>query len=314
MNELPEISVIIATYRRYRKLLECLRSLSLAKQAGMANLEVIVVDDGGGLSHEIEQEDAGLDIQWIYLSRNLGQPGAQAVGVQKAKGEILAFLDDDAIVARHWLKAIENYFKQNPEVGAVLGKIEALDLSHILARMRQQIYERRHRLYTDPDYMARLKAEYDLRVGAVSGLSSHISGGDFAIRRSVLFDVGGLAENIRLGCDDLMSQRLLKAGHAIGYLREMVINHHHNQSFRALFRNNFHEGQDKVRIARLSGGNGFEILGSALFSLFRVPFRIVEFPEMLMADKNAVLVYGIYTCVQFFDALGQIYQVVFVSS
>lgn len=308
MNEPPEISIIIATYRRYQLLLECLESLSIARQNCAVNFEVIVVDDGGALPREIERQVSGLEIRWVYLEQNLGQPGAQAVGVQQARGEILAFLDDDAIVAPHWPQVISRYLRQNPDIGAVLGKIEAVDLSHILARMRQQIYDRRHRLYTSPDYIARLKAEYNLTVGAVPGLSNHISGGNFAIRRTVLASIGGLAESVRLGCDDLMSQRLLQAGQAIGYLPEMVIYHHHNQSFRTLFRNNFHEGRDRVRIAQLSGSS--KLIGQALLNLFRVPFRIIEFPEMLAADRNAVLVYGIYTCVQLFDALGQIYQAV----
>ena len=42
-------------------------------------------------------------------------------GVNEAKGEIIAFVDDDAIVENDWLKKADNFFQQYPEIDVVGG-------------------------------------------------------------------------------------------------------------------------------------------------------------------------------------------------
>ena len=302
----PPLSVVIATYRRDQLLGACLVSLRQARAA--ADFEVVVVDDGGGLSPSIRTAIDGLDVEWILLSHNVGQPAAQAEGVRRAHGAIVAFVDDDAVVDPGWASAILDCFARWPEVGAVLGRIEAYDDLHVLARMRQQIYERRHRTYLDPAHAALLRTRYGLSVPAAVPLSDHVSGGNFAARRSVLEAIGGFASDIRLGCDDLLSERLLRSGHAIAYEPAMRIRHHHNCRFSVLFRNNFVEGRDHIRIARLSGQPRGREIRSALGNLLGVPVRIFKFPEMLVAGGNRAAIYGIYTAVQAFDAAGRVYE------
>jgi GT2 family glycosyltransferase len=310
MNNAPEVSVIIATYQRYSLLIGCLQSLKTAQETGRHRFEVIAVDDGGKLPHTIEKEVDGLTVQWLYLEQNLGQPGAQAAGVKAAAADIFAFLDDDAEVDAHWVDAIFDYFQRYPEVGAVLGRIQPVDSSHLLPRMRQQIYEKRHRLYTDPAYIQKLRQEANLPVTTSPGLSNHISGGNYTIRREILEKIGGIDPSIRLGSDDWLSMRLLNAHIPIGYNPQMIIRHHHNRSARVLFSTNIIEGRDRIRILRRGDASRGKLLRAAFGSLIKAPFAIRNFPEMLQADKIKIKVYIVYTLVQFFDALGQVYEAV----
>jgi len=310
MNDVPEVSVIIATYHRYSLLIGCLQSLKAARETGKHRFEVIVVDDGGKLPTAIEKEVDELPVHWIYLAQNQGQPGAQAAGVKTASADIFAFLDDDAEVDEHWVDAIADYFQQYPEVGAVLGRIKPADPSNLLPRMRQQIYEKRHQTYTNPAYIQKLQQEAGLPATASPGLSNHISGGNYTIRREVLEKIGGIDPSIRLGSDDWLSMRLLKAHIPIGYNPQMIIRHHHNRSYRVLFSTNIIEGRDRIRILRRSGASRGKLLSSAFISLLKAPFAIRNFPEMLQADKIKFRVYVVYTLVQLFDALGQIYEAV----
>jgi GT2 family glycosyltransferase len=301
----PEVSVIIATYRRPEMLSACLRSLLPCRGV---RFEVIVVDDGAGLSDAAKAAAQGLDVQWLSLSENVGQPGAQARGVLLASAALLAFLDDDAEVDAYWVASVRDYFAAHRDVSAVLGRIEPLSTRKLLMRTRQQIYDRRHRNYTDPAYAARLKEKYGLRVESETGLSNHISGGNFAIRRGVLEEIGGFSPDVRLGSDALLSERLLESGNAIGYNPRMTIFHHHNPSYRTLFRNNFQEGRDSIRILYKTGRIP-PYLGWRLFlNLLKSPFRIAEFPEMLQADRWRIRAYFVYTGIQTVDALGQIFQ------
>ena len=306
MPEAPRLSIVVATYQRDQLLSACLASLRRARAEG--DFEVVVVDDGGGLGRSMP---AGIDdplVRWVFLSRNQGQPAAQAEGIRRAQGDLLGFLDDDAIVEPGWISAILRCFERWPEVGAVVGRIVAFDRAHILSRMRQQIYDRRHRTYLDPTHAAALKTRYALEVPDEVPLSDHVSGGNFAVRRSVLEAVGGLACEVRLGCDDLLSERILRAGHPIAYEPAMRIRHRHNHRFKVLFRSNFVEGRDRVRIARLAGQTRRAALRAAAANLAAAPVRIREFPDMLAAGGSRWAIYGIYTAVCAFDAAGRMYE------
>jgi len=310
MPDAPPISVIIATYRRYGDLVDCLRSLAQARTAGGVGFETIVVDDGGGLPRTIECEVPELSVAWIYAPENRGQPAAQALGVARARGAILAFLDDDAVVAPGWVRAIRDFFERHPDISAVLGRIQARDLTHVLARMRQQIYERRHATYTDPAHRDRLRARYALPVTTDAWLSETISGGNSAFRRDALERAGGPASELRRGADRQLAARLLAAGCAIGYNPEMVIYHVQHRGWKFLMANSVRVGRAQVQALRAGGRGRLAVLGSALASPFRAPFRIRQARYLFAADPSRLKVYAHYTAIQWLEALGQIYQAV----
>lgn len=93
METNPLISVIITTYRRPQLVL---RAIAGALAQTLANLEVIVVVDGP--DPEAEAVLATVDdprFRVLVLPRNVRLAGARNAGVQAAKGEWVAFLDDD---------------------------------------------------------------------------------------------------------------------------------------------------------------------------------------------------------------------------
>lgn len=308
MPDAPAVSVIVATYRRYGDLVDCLRSLAQARTSGGVDFETIVVDDGGGLPRAIEGEVPELPVDWIYAPENRGQAAAQALGVARGRGAILAFLDDDAVVAPGWVREIRDYFDRHPDISAVLGRIRARDLTHVLARMRQQIYERRHATYTDPAYRDRLKARYALPVTTDAWLSETISGGNSAFRRDALERAGGPASELRRGADRQLAERLLTAGCAIGYNPEMVIYHVQHRGWRFLIANSFRVGRAQVQGLRGGGKGRLTVLGYALASPIRAPFRIRQARYLFAADPSRLKVYVHYTAIQWLEAIGQIYQ------
>ena len=218
-------------------------------------------------------------------------------------------VNDIPVIMPGWIAGIHAFFEQYPEIGVVLGKIRAKDMSHILARMRQQVYERRHWKYTQPDYAERIKVAYDLRVETTAFLSDHVSGGNFAIRREVLEAVGGIASKMRRGADGILSKKLLRAGYAIGYNPDMVIYHDHNCSYRVMYRQGFGEGRAQVHEALKGGMGKYQVARRALSNLVLAPVQIRNFTELLQTDRNTVKIYLIYTSFRFSIAAGQIYEV-----
>jgi GT2 family glycosyltransferase len=300
MAERPIISLIIPTFQREELLRKCLHSIYVAEQHFLG-FEVVVVDDGGGLSEEIEKEFAGAEIRWVRLPENRGQASAQEIGRQRARGEILAFLDDDCILKEAWLSEIQRFFATHLQLACVTGRVEAQETSHIQARTRQEIYNERLRRFAEEGFKAALQAKWKLPDCPDVLLSDHLSGGNFAIRREVLEAIGGFDQSAQFGNDRVMSHRLLEAGHAIAYDPDMVVYHRHDARFRTIYRiarrkmeRHYASGQ-AIRLR--------ECLPLFL-DLLRAPFEIRRHPEMYRADPSRVKVYLAFTCVQALYALG----------
>ena len=92
-NDRPLVSVIIPTYNRARDLKEAVDSVL---RQTYQNIEIIVVDDGStDETHEIMNSFTDQRIKYIK-KKNERHPGkTRNVGLQAAKGEYIAFLDDD---------------------------------------------------------------------------------------------------------------------------------------------------------------------------------------------------------------------------
>jgi glycosyltransferase involved in cell wall biosynthesis len=100
MNHGPLISVIIPTFNRTRQVQAALRSV-LAQT--YTEFEVIVVDDGStdgtgqALQTLVSQEGCNGRRVRYFFRPNQGQSAARNMGIEKARGELVAFLDSDDI-------------------------------------------------------------------------------------------------------------------------------------------------------------------------------------------------------------------------
>ena len=303
------LTIIIATYRRNRLLAECLASVSRQRKKGFRDFDVIVVDDGGGKTSTAKRIADPSYVRFLDLPENGGQPAAQAKAAALTDSEILAFLDDDATVESDWAGEIVRYFDRWPTVGAVLGRIEPKDTSKLLSRTRQVIYDKRRRKYTSRAFMEKISSEYGFSLPeGCTGLSDHVSGGSFAIRRSVYDAVGGLPADVPMGCDTMFSKMLLEGGFPIGYDEDMVIRHRHSTSYRVLCRNSLNEGRDWVKIQQKNGKKKSSLILPCVWNLLKTPFKIAGFPEMLTADPFRIRAYGVFTLIGFLDGVGRIWQ------
>lgn len=98
------VSVIIPTMRQ-RFLRHCLQGL--CKQT-VADFEVIVVENGersNATTMAVSEHDRALDIQYHYVPV-AGGNRARNQGAKLARGELIAFLDDDCVPAPHWIATI----------------------------------------------------------------------------------------------------------------------------------------------------------------------------------------------------------------
>jgi len=100
------ISVCVPTFRRNEMLKRLLRSLALQENGGLFKYSVVVVDnDAAGTARETVMQlmaESGLDITYfIEPEQNISLARNKALG--NAKGNYIAFIDDDEIPNNNWL-------------------------------------------------------------------------------------------------------------------------------------------------------------------------------------------------------------------
>jgi len=116
----PLVSVILPTYNRAHIVSKALQSV-LAQT--YRNFEVIVIDDGStDNTKEIITNIACKDprVKYFRNNENKGPAGARNVGINLAKGELIAFIDDDVEWFSDKLERQVNLLQTLPEDYAVV--------------------------------------------------------------------------------------------------------------------------------------------------------------------------------------------------
>ena len=112
------ISVVICVYteQRWREILAAVESV---RQQSVRCLEIIVVVDHNPVLHD-RLVDALSDVTVLENKEAQGLSGGRNTGISMAHGDIIAFLDDDAVADPDWLKYLSDCYV-DPTVLAVGG-------------------------------------------------------------------------------------------------------------------------------------------------------------------------------------------------
>jgi GT2 family glycosyltransferase len=120
-QKFPAVSIVIVNYNGYQWLRLFIRSVT---NTNYPEFEILLVDNGS--------TDESVDyvrkywhhlVRIIELKDNKGFAEASNVGVRQARGEIVAFLNNDMEVERDWLKAAVEKLLSDKRAGAVQSKI-----------------------------------------------------------------------------------------------------------------------------------------------------------------------------------------------
>lgn len=117
----PDMSIIICAYteERWDDLIASIESVK--RQSVPAKEIVVVIDHNPRLLQRVSSEVSGIVAAENRLQRGLS--GARNTGVEMAKGDIIGFLDDDAVAAPDWLARLSAGYAD----GSVLGVGGAID-------------------------------------------------------------------------------------------------------------------------------------------------------------------------------------------
>ena len=113
----PSITIVICTRRRSKALRACLGAIAKMHRAPD---EIIVVDNSPG---DEDTKAVAIDFRALYLIEPIaGLSRARNLGMESAKSEIVAYIDDDAVPHEDWLTILCQPFA-NPNVGVVTGGV-----------------------------------------------------------------------------------------------------------------------------------------------------------------------------------------------
>jgi Glycosyl transferase family 2 len=114
----PTVSVVLATRDRPQLLR---RAIDSVLHQTYSRWELIVVDDGDSDEAREVVDDVGDERVRVVRADGSGAARARNLGLQAASGSIVAFLDDDNLMALGWLRAVVVRFEEHPDSVAVYG-------------------------------------------------------------------------------------------------------------------------------------------------------------------------------------------------
>ena len=232
--EPSDVSVVISTLDRPDDLRRCLEAVS--RQVTDHRLEVLVVDNNpaSGLTGPVVAQFRNVT---LVEERCRGLSYARNAGVRAARGEIIAFTDDDVIVPEDWVDRVVHHFARD-DVMAVCGNILPVELEQ-----RSQI------VFEDLEYLG--KGDDSREVGTEWFRKSVRrtaetwelgAGANLAVRREVFDDpaVGmydhalGPGSPSGLGEDSYHLYRVVRAGHTVVFEPGCWVLHRHRATDDAL--------------------------------------------------------------------------------
>jgi glycosyltransferase involved in cell wall biosynthesis len=120
----PSISIVTPSYNQSQFIEETIRSVLLQ---GYQNLEYIIVDGGStDQSVEIIKQYEPWLAHWVS-EKDRGQGHAINKGLQRATGDIIAYLNSDDHYIEGALSRVANYFNCHPEVDLIHGRCRVVD-------------------------------------------------------------------------------------------------------------------------------------------------------------------------------------------
>ena len=116
-----DVSVVIASSRSNDLVKACVESL---KNQTVLPLEIILVVDSEDQEEDFKQffQKNNL-VAKVYSSGDNGTTPARNKGIQESRGDIIAFIDDDAIATNTWIEEINRTFKSVPGTLIVGGPV-----------------------------------------------------------------------------------------------------------------------------------------------------------------------------------------------
>lgn len=215
------ISAIISTYNR-AEFLPGLFDSVLKQTVKKSEYEIVIVnnnstDDTEKISRKFMEDHP--EVNCFYcMETQQGLSYGRNRGIQESKGDLLTFLDDDAVIAPDFLEKTMLFFKSKPHVNAIGGKI----LLH---------YVKEEPAWYNP-FMASLLGYFNMGDKSQVFTGNYFRGSNMSFRKKVFdkhgdFDVrlGRSGKNLFGSEEKELFYRFKEKGEEMWYVPEAIVYH-----------------------------------------------------------------------------------------
>ena len=216
-----EVSIITVDYNNPEVTLQLLASLEKLNLNQW--VEVIVVDNGSKINGEATITSAYPWVKFIRSEKNLGFAGGNNLGIQKAQGDYLFFINNDTELREDIITPMVDRFQENPSIGMLCPEIRYFDQPDVIQ-------------YTGFTKMNRVTGRNKCLTevaGGSTGLfeTAFPHGAAMMIPKKVVQQVGGMPENFFLYYEEHdWAEMIRRAGYQIMVLRDVRIFHKESMS------------------------------------------------------------------------------------
>lgn len=216
------LSVILCTYNRERYIYNVLQSIAAG---GFGDYEIVLVNNNSTDGTESECQRFAKDHPEVAMrycvEKQQGLSYARNRGIVESQGEVLVYVDDDAVVNREYLQTYADFFNRNKEAVAAGGPItpryDGCEEPSWMSHYTRQLVTGELNLGT---------REREFPKGAFPG------GGNAAYRKSVFNEVGlfnvelGRKGNSLIGAEEKdLFDKMTSRGMKFYYLPNAILYH-----------------------------------------------------------------------------------------
>jgi GT2 family glycosyltransferase len=245
-------TVIIPGYQSHKTILRCLTGL---KEQVFQDFEAIFVDSSrdSGVKEIIESNSS---YPVIRLSKQTLSDIARNLAAEKARGDILVFLDSDCVPRRDWLLQADAAFRNGAK--AISGPVlcygnKSLDLTAHLSKFWLWL----------PD-----KNKKHVETAPTA---------NFAVSKELFNAIGGLDPNNLASSDTKFCYEIGDLGVKIPFINSFVVEHIHDTTFKSLY------------LERFDRGKQFGIMREQLKTWTKWKSLIFVLSIFLLPGKNLIL-------------------------
>lgn len=212
------LTLVICTANRARDLAFTLQAMRRLRRPAGWTVQLIVVDNGSTDDTPAVLAAAAPDLPFdleVVQGAKPGLAAARNAGMAQARGDIIAWTDDDCIPPEDWLEKLVRHFEQDPALDVLGGQVRLFNPSH---------YPMTVKLDTMPKVMEAQQFPGDFLLGC-----------NMAFRRSVPARIGafddrfGAGAPLRAAEDTDFLHRALTNGCRIAYQPDVLLYHNHGR-------------------------------------------------------------------------------------
>ena len=243
----PTVSVVVCTYSggRWEELRAAVRSIERQTYAPLET--IVVVDHDDALLARVRADLHG--VVAVPNDGSRGLSGARNAGVAVARGDVVAFLDDDAVAAPDWLQQLSSEYEHEDVLGVGGAILPVWDV---------------HPRWFPPEFAWVVGCTYRGMPSSRAAVRNLI-GANMSFRRELFAEVGGFLSGVGrigtrpLGCEETELCIRARAARPEGqfvYQPLARVDHHvprRRAGWRYFLARCYAEGLSKARVVRESG-------------------------------------------------------------